>query len=121
MSATINSRIETALATLTCPVNFIQMDDYAYIKTFPSVTYFCYLDQAEEHADNAETAHGYYIQLDVWNKANYMALVENIRSLMHAAGFGYISGQDLVEAANQPDGPIYRKMLRFNYIEDLTT
>lgn len=112
---TINSRIETALASIGCPVGFQQLDDAAYVTTFPSITYFSYLDQPEGWAEDMATEHGYYVQVDVWSKTNHMTLATSVIAAMRAADFGYLEGRDLLEA----DGTVYHKPLRFKYTEFL--
>lgn len=112
---TIDVRIKTALANIGCQTGFQQLDDGAYIESFPSVTYFCYNEQPEGWAEDAETERGYYVQVDVWSKANYMALVDSVIAAMRAADFGYTNGADLQESFGAET--VYHKALRFKYTE----
>jgi hypothetical protein len=111
---TINARIETALASIGCPVGFQRLDDGAYVTAFPSITYFIYLEQPEEWAEDTETARGYYVQVDIWAKENYLTLKDSVVAAMRAAEFGYLEAQHLTEIDN-----IYHCALRFKYTEFL--
>lgn len=121
----INARIEAALASLTSadapvPVGFMQLDDGAYIQAFPSITYFCYLDQPEEWADDKEIVHGWYYQIDIWTRkgdvtdGNSTVLVAMVKDAMQSAEWDYLEGRDIGELDD-----IYHKALRFKYSEEM--
>lgn len=113
----VNSIIETALSGIGCPIGFQQLDDGAYIQAFPSVTYFCYLDQPEGWAEDVETEHGWYYQIDIWAKSNYLALETAVIAAMRAADWGYLSGQDMTVSFGADT--VYRKSMRFKLTQFL--
>ena len=101
----INDLILGALRSLRVPVSFQKYRG----KENTYITFFSYLEQGEQYADNEEKETGYYIQLDVWSKSDYTELVENITDAMKAAGFRRTSAADLFEE----DTKIYHKAIRF--------
>ena len=101
----INSLILQALRPLRVPVSFQKYSG----KESTYITFFSYLEQGEQYADNEEKETGYYIQLDVWSKNDYTELVENVTNAMKAAGFRRTSAVDLFEE----DTKIYHKAIRF--------
>lgn len=101
----INNLILQTLKPLKVPVSFQKYNG----KESTYVTFFNYLEQGEQYADNEEKETGYYIQLDVWSKSDYTELVENITNAMKAAGFRRTSAVDLFEE----DTKIYHKALRY--------
>ena len=101
----INSLILQALRPLRVPVSFQKYSG----KESTYITFFSYLEQGEQYADNEEKETGYYIQLDVWSKNDYTELVENVTNAMKAAGFRRTSAADLFEE----DTKIYHKALRY--------
>lgn len=111
---TINARVQTALAGVGCPVAFAHLPQELF-NDFPRITYLCTLEQDEYWADNVAAAHVYSVQVDVWHKTDYSALVENVSSAMAAAGFGRGVGQDYFET----DAGVYHKLLRFTHTEVL--
>lgn len=104
----INSLITEALKPLKVPVSFQKYNG----KESTYITFFNYLEQGEQYADNEEKATGYYIQIDVWSKSDYTILVENLKNAMEAAGFIRTSAVDLFES----DTKIYHKAMRFFYL-----
>lgn len=52
------------------------------------ITYFCYNEQGEAWAENKEIATGFYVQVDIWSKGDYINLVDQVKAAMEAAGFG---------------------------------
>lgn len=105
----INSLILQTLKPLNVPVSFQKYSGRG--NTY--ITFFSYLEQGEQYADNEEKAAGYYIQVDVWSKNDYTELVERVKSRMKAAGFTRTSAADLFEK----DTKIYHKALRFFYLD----
>ncbi|QGT99502.1 hypothetical protein SYNTR_0909 [Candidatus Syntrophocurvum alkaliphilum] len=101
----INKTILTALSNLEVPVTFQTYKGKA--NTY--ITFFTYLDKAEQHADDEERITGQYIQLDIWSNSDYTDLVDNVHNLMQQAGFIKISFNDLYEN----DLKIYHKVMRY--------
>ncbi|WP_411679848.1 hypothetical protein [Clostridium thailandense] len=101
----INSLILEALKPLKVPVSFQKYNG----KEHTYITFFNYLEQGEQYADNEEKATGYYIQVDVWSKNDYTELVEKVKNYMRFAGFIRTSAADLFEN----DTKIYHKAMRF--------
>jgi hypothetical protein len=104
----INNLIIEALKPLNVPVSFQKYNG----KENTYITFFNYLEQGEQYADNEEKATGYYIQIDLWSKNDYTELVDNIKDYMKAAGFIRTSAADLFES----DTKIYHKAMRFFYL-----
>lgn len=105
----INSLVVNALSSLTVPVSF-----QTHIENAPTyVTFFTYLQQGEAFADDSEVGTACYIQVDIWSKTNYSELVEQVKSLMLAAGFTRTNEADLYES----DTKIFHKGIRFFYLE----
>ena len=105
----INSLIVQALKPLDVPVSFQKYSG----RENTYITFFSYLEQGEQYADNEEKAVGYYIQVDIWSKNDYTELAEKVKSRMKAAGFIRTSAADLFEK----DTKIYHKALRFFYLD----
>jgi len=100
-----NQTIIDALENLGVPVAF-----QAYTGTAQTyITFFCYNEQGEEWAEDAEIATGYYIQVNLWSKSDYTTLAGQVKDAMIAAGFARTGSQDLYE----PETKIYHKALRF--------
>ena len=106
----INKLVVETLKPLKVPVSFQKYKG----KENTYITFFNYLEQGEQYADNEEKETGYYIQVDVWSKNDYTELVENITGAMKAAGFRRTSAADLFEE----DTKIYHKVIRFFYLSE---
>jgi hypothetical protein len=104
----INSLVVQTLNSLNVPVSFQRYTG----KESTYITFFEFMEQGELYADNEEKATGYYIQVDVWSKDDYIDLAENVKSLMIAAGFMKTYAADLFER----DTRIYHKVIRFYYL-----
>lgn len=104
----INKIVIEALKLLKIPVSFQKYNG----KESTYVTFFNYLEQGEQYADNEEKTTGYYIQIDVWSKNDYTELVEKLKIAMKTAGFVRTSAVDLFEN----DTKIFHKALRFLYL-----
>lgn len=104
----INNKVIEALKSLNVPVSFQKYNG----KESTYITFFNYLEQGEQYADNEEKVTGYYIRIDVWSKNDYTELVENVKNAMKAAGFIRTSAADLFES----DTKIYHKAMRFFYL-----
>jgi hypothetical protein len=103
----INNLILEALKPLNIPSSFQKYNG----KENTYITFFNYLEQGEQYADNEEKATGYYIQIDLWSKNDYTELTKNITNAMKAAGFIRTYAADLFEE----DTKIYHKAIRFFY------
>jgi len=101
----INGDILTALSSLSVPVQFQHYSGDA--NTY--ITFFTYLDKPEQHADDKELVTGYYVQVDVWSKGDYIDLVKEVHKRMTSAGFRKQNFYDLYEE----DLKIYHKVMRF--------
>jgi hypothetical protein len=103
----INSLILEALKPLNIHVSFQKYNG----KESTYITFFNYLEQGEQYADNEEKATGYYIQIDLWSKNDYTETVQKVKNAMEAAGFKRTSAADLFES----DTKTYHKAMRFLY------
>jgi hypothetical protein len=101
----INTKVLQALGGIGAPVSF-----QTYSGTdFPYITFFTYLEQPEQHADDEELITGHYVQVDVWSKTDYTELVNSVHQRVLAAGFTKLNFYDLYEQ----DLGIYHKAMRF--------
>ena len=101
----INQEVLTALEDIGVPVRFQTYTGTAH----PYITFFTYLDKPEQHADDRELTTGYYVQVDVWSKGDYTALVKTVHERMLTAGFSKLNFYDLYE----DDVKTYHKVMRF--------
>lgn len=101
----INDLVIKALKPIKVPVSFQRYSG----KENTYITFFNYLEQGEQYADNEEKATGYYIQVDVWSKSDYTEVVDKVENYMKATGFARTSAADLFEE----DTKIYHKVMRF--------
>jgi len=105
----INKLIKDTITPLSVPVSFQVYSGTA--STY--ITYFSYNEQGEEYAENQEIATGFYVQVDIWSKSDYLTLADQVKSVMTAAGFKRTSAQDLYES----DTKIFHKAMRFSYVD----
>ena len=106
----MNSLIINTLKPIGVPVTF---QNYVGKET-TYITFFTYLEQGEEFADDEEIVTGHYIQVDVWSKGNYLEVVNEVKERMKQAGFRRRSEYELYEK----DTKIFHKVLRFVYEEE---
>ena len=101
----INKEVLSALKDIHVPVRFQTYtgNEETYI------TFFTYLDRPEQHADDVEIATGYYIQIDIWSKADYTNLSKEVHQSMLTANFTKLNFYDLYES----DTRVYHKVMRF--------
>lgn len=106
----MNKLIIDTLKPLGIPVHFQTYagDSSTYI------TFFTYLEQGEEFADDEERATGYYVQVDVWSKGNYNDIVERTKALLKKQGFERKTEHEYYET----DTKIFHKCIRFFYKEE---
>jgi len=105
----INKIVLDALAPVGVPVAFQKYSgtENTYI------TFHEYLQNGEDFSDDQEDQTGHYIQIDIWSKTDYTALVTTVKSLLLATGFHRLNEADFYE----PDTGIYHKGLKFFYLE----
>lgn len=101
----VNETVVTALQSLDVPVVF----QYYAGNEDTYITFFSYLDQPEQHADDTEVSIGHYVQVDVWSKSDYTDLVSEVQERLKEVGFRRINGYDLYEE----DLKIYHKTMRY--------
>jgi len=107
----LNQLVMNALKNIGVPVSF-----QTYVGTADTcITFFCYLETGELYSDDTQQATGYYVQVDVWSKGNYSAIVEQVKLAMQNAGFSFLSAYDLFES----DTATYHKVLRFYYLKEV--
>jgi len=102
-----NTQIMNILKTTGQPVAF---QTYAGT-TFPYITFFFYDENGALYADDVEDKTNWYVQVNIFSKGSYTALVEQVKQLMIDAGFTRRSAQDLYES----DTKLFHKALRFQY------
>jgi hypothetical protein len=81
--------------------------------SFPSITFATYNSRGEEYGDGKLTGTGHYIQIDVWSKNDYTALVDSTKAAMNAAGFSWQDENDNFE----DDTKIYHKVIKYHFKE----
>ena len=104
----INQLIISALAPLGVPVSNLKYSGTA--TTY--ITFFCYNEQGEAWAENKEIATGFYMQVDVWSKGDFTAIVEQVKTLLESAGLARKYATEMYENDTQ----IYHKAMRFVYV-----
>jgi hypothetical protein len=105
----INQLVLSSLSTIGVPVAFQKYPGQE--RTY--ITFHEYLQNGEEFSEDQESHTGHYIQIDIWSKTDYTALVASIKSILLAAGFHRLNEADFYE----PDTGIYHKGLKFFYLE----
>ena len=101
----VSKEVINTLKNIGVPVSF----QTTKTDKFPYVTFFTYLDTGRLHSDDKETITGYFVQVDVWSKADYTNLVKDIHESMLTANFIKQQYHDLYE----PDTGVYHKVMRF--------
>ncbi len=82
---------------------------------FPSLTFSFITENGEVYADDEEIETGYVLQVDVWSKADYTDIVNQVKNTMKQIGFYRSFENDEYEA----DIKIYHKIIRFNYTKQI--
>lgn len=103
----LNNLIINTLNPINVPVSFQTYTGNA--TTY--ITFFEYNQQGAVFADDTEQRTQYSVQVDVWTKGNYKAVVEQVRTLMTNAGFIRNSEGELYEN----DTRTFHKYFRFYY------
>lgn len=106
----INKLIIDALKPLNIPVSFQKYTG----KADTYITFHEYFTSGEEYEDDEVALTAYYIQVDVWSKADYTDVVKRIKELLRRAGFKRLNEADLYEE----DTKIYHKGLKLYYLEE---
>jgi len=115
---TIFQRVNDALATLSPAIPFgmdtlLQTGSAALPSQY--ITYFEVTDVPTQHADNAETARTYRIQINIMSTSG-LAVLPDVSAVMLAAGFKKGPGRELPK--NEATGH-YVLAKDFFYLEDL--
>jgi len=76
----------------------------------PYIEYEIFDENGEEWAENKEIATNYYVQVDVFSKADYTDLENKIKEKMINAGFNRSMCADLYENDTQ----LFHKAMRFS-------
>lgn len=105
----INKLIIETLKPLDIPVGFQKYSGQE--STY--ITFHEYLQTGEEFEEDDEAFTGHYVQVDVWSKSDYSALVTNLKIALKSAGFHRLDEADFYE----PDTGLYHKGLKFYYLE----
>ena len=82
---TIFERVETALGTITPPVDFA-MAPYEGMLPDLYIVHQLLPSGALAHADNKEIARGYVVQVTIWSKAGLVS-IPDVNTAMTTAGF----------------------------------
>jgi len=101
----VNQAILAALSGINVPVAFQTYSGKA--ETY--ITFFTYLEKAEQHADDEVKLTGHYIQIDIWAKSDYIELVKEVHTRMKKLGFRKIQFYDLYEK----EAKVYHKVMRY--------
>lgn len=105
----INKIVLETLASLEVPVAFQKYSG----KDSTYITFHEYLQNGEDFSEDQESQTGHYIQVDVWSKSDYTALVTMVKSRLLAAGFHRLNEADFYES----DTALYHKGIKFLYLE----
>lgn len=106
----INKLIKDTLKPLNIPVkpHTYTGDESTYI------TFFEYLEQGEDFADDKEEVTGHYIQVDVWSKGNALKVSKEVKKKLIEVGFTRRSEFEDYE----PDTKLFRRCIRFFYANE---
>lgn len=107
----INKVILDTLRNIGVPVSF---QTYSGTAT-TYITFFEYLQLAENYADNVDRTAGHYIQVDIWSKGDYTTLRNITLAALKAVGFSKTHETEVFEN----DTLIYHKVLRLFYLEEV--
>lgn len=107
----MNKLIIETLKPLKIPIHFRNYSG----KEDTYITFFTYLEQEEEFADNETILTGHYIHIDVFSKGNYNEIIKQAEKLLKANGF---IKQRHFDAPYEKDTGFYHKILRYLYEEE---
>ncbi len=72
------------------------------------ITFFQYNGQNEEYSDDETERYGYYYQIDIWSKEDYIELENNVKEVFKTKWVRLLDEADLYEE----DTKIYHKGIR---------
>ena len=101
----LNQLVVTTLAPIGVPVAY---QTYTGSED-PYITFFTYLEQPEQHADDEESVVGQYVQVDLWGKGDLLGLATAVYTQMLLSGFRRKSSADLYEE----DLKVHHKAIRY--------
>lgn len=104
----LNKLIIDTLKPIGVPVSF---QTYSGTAT-TYITFFEYNQFSALNADDEEQHTAHFMQVDVWSKGDYTAIVQQVKQLMKQAGFRRTFETELYE----PDTKIFHKVIRFSYV-----
>ncbi len=78
-------------------------------KDFPSLSFFFVDEYGEVFAEDKEIETAYMLQVDIWSKNNYTAIVEQVKAKLAEIGLHRQAAYDDYES----DTGVYHKTLRF--------
>ncbi|MCB2300654.1 hypothetical protein [Clostridium tagluense] len=107
----MNKQIIDALKNLGISVSF---QTYAG-KATTYITFFNYLENLENYADNEATSESCYIQVDVWSLGDYSILIKNVLESLKLAGFRRTYMTEMYEN----DTKLYHKIIRITKNKEL--
>ncbi len=105
----INKLVLESLSSIGVPVAFQKYTGTA----LTYITFHEYLQNGEDFSEDQESQTGHYVQVDVWSKTDYTALVTTIKSMLLSAGFHRLNEADFYEQ----DTDLYHKGIKFFYLE----
>lgn len=78
------------------------------------ITFFEYLEQGENFADDDEEVTGHYIQVDIWSKGNVLKVSKKVKEKLIKVGFARKSEFEDYES----DTKLFRRCIRFFYANE---
>ncbi|WP_067924876.1 DUF3168 domain-containing protein [Alicyclobacillus shizuokensis] len=82
---------------------------------FPRITFFEVNNLDANYANDGPTSARVSLQVDVWSKTNYSAIVQRVNEVMESLGFIRYYSTDLYE----PDTSVYHKALRYQISKEV--
>lgn len=76
---------------------------------YPRITFFEVNNLDSDYADNAAVSVEIRLQIDIWSRSNYSAIVERVNEIMESLGFARYYSIDLYES----DIDVFHKALRY--------
>lgn len=116
----MNKQIIDALKNLGIPVSFqkysgTKQPDGTIKMLDTYITFFNYLENLEDYANNEATSESYYIQIDVWSKGDYETLIKSVLENLKIAGFR----RTYVTETYENDTKLYHKIIRVTKNEEI--
>lgn len=82
---------------------------------YPRITFFELNNLDSDYADDTPMSARVSVQVDVWSKGNYSAIVQRVNELMESIGFVRYYSTDLYET----DTGVYHKALRYQAVREV--